>query len=371
MASNSTEICQETLKNHIDDKHLKELIFKYNIAYHHAGLSSNDRETVETLFRQNQIRVLCSTSTLAIGVNLPAHLVIIKSTLQYTSETGYTEYSELDLRQMIGRAGRAGYDSNGTAVILTSTQTEHLYRKISEGKLEIDSQLLDNFVEFLNTEVANGNINSFSQAMQWLYFTFLCTRMKLNPSKYSLKTSEPIDQQIKSKNTFFLNSPSILESMNLYLDELLTCGVIERKEEEIISTSLGQAMARHFIKLKTLKHLLKSNFTGLSEIADLLRLLSKSPDILNQIPFHGTDKALLHKISTCPRLIYPLPGKMNWEIWKKPFFLVQIALQSELVEFESKLTPSQRSDQQLIIDYFCRLLKCTQSSNRTIVSSVF
>ena len=38
-------------------------------------------------------------------VNLPAHLVIIKSTQQY-ADTGYVEYSELDILQMIGRAGR-------------------------------------------------------------------------------------------------------------------------------------------------------------------------------------------------------------------------------------------------------------------------
>lgn len=199
MASNNSEF--NPVEVQLEDKHLQELISKHNLAYHHVGLSSNDREIVENLFRQNQIRVLCSTSTLAIGVNLPAHLVIIKSTLQYTSETGYTEYSELDLRQMIGRAGRAGYDSQGIAVILTSTQTEHLYRTISEGKLEIDSQLLDGFIEFLNTEISNGNIKSFSQAMQWLSYTFLHTRMKQNPSKYSLKPSEPVDQQIKSKTT--------------------------------------------------------------------------------------------------------------------------------------------------------------------------
>lgn len=198
MVTNSPEINQVELPVQLEDKHLQELIYKYNLAYHHAGLSSNDREIVETLFKQNRIRVLCSTSTLAIGVNLPAHLVIIKSTLQYTSETGYTEYSELDLRQMIGRAGRAGYDSQGIAVIITSTETEYLYKTISEGKLEIDSKLLFGFIEFLNIEISNGNINSFSEAMKWLSFTFLHTRMKQNPSKYSLKPSEPIDKQIKS-----------------------------------------------------------------------------------------------------------------------------------------------------------------------------
>ena len=183
----------------LDDKHLQDLIENKSLAYHHAGLSTSDREIVEALFRSNKIRALCSTSTLAIGVNLPAHLVIIKSTLQYTTGSGYTEYSDLDLRQMIGRAGRAGYDTNGIAVILTSTESEHIYCTISEGKLEIDSQLLSSFIEFLSTEAANRNIKNFSDAMEWLSYTFLYVRMKLNPTKYSLKTTVPFIQQLQSK----------------------------------------------------------------------------------------------------------------------------------------------------------------------------
>ena len=46
-----------------------------------------------------------STSTLAIGVNLPAHLVIIKSTKHYSSSS-YIDYSTSQILQMIGRAGR-------------------------------------------------------------------------------------------------------------------------------------------------------------------------------------------------------------------------------------------------------------------------
>ena len=46
-----------------------------------------------------------STSTLAMGVNLPVHLVIIKSTQRYVMGS-YQEYSETQILQMIGRAGR-------------------------------------------------------------------------------------------------------------------------------------------------------------------------------------------------------------------------------------------------------------------------
>ena len=64
------------------------------------------------------IRILCCTSTLAVGINLPARLVIIKSTLMYNGR-GYCEYSEVDVLQMIGRAGRPQFDDQGVAVILT------------------------------------------------------------------------------------------------------------------------------------------------------------------------------------------------------------------------------------------------------------
>lgn len=48
------------------------------VAFHHAGICADDRACVERLFGQGQIRVLCSTSTLAVGINTPAHLVVIK-----------------------------------------------------------------------------------------------------------------------------------------------------------------------------------------------------------------------------------------------------------------------------------------------------
>ena len=50
-------------------------------------------------------RVSVATSTLAMGVNLPAHLVIIKSTQHYVMGM-YQEYAESQILQMIGRAGR-------------------------------------------------------------------------------------------------------------------------------------------------------------------------------------------------------------------------------------------------------------------------
>lgn len=60
---------------------------------------------MEKGYLEGQISVICSTSTLAVGVNLPCHLVIIKNTVCYQEE-GLKEYADLEMMQMLGRAGR-------------------------------------------------------------------------------------------------------------------------------------------------------------------------------------------------------------------------------------------------------------------------
>ena len=58
-----------------------------------------------------------------MGVNLPAHLVIIKSTMFYNLGM-YQEYPDTQVLQMIGRAGRPQFDTSATAVIMTKNQTK-------------------------------------------------------------------------------------------------------------------------------------------------------------------------------------------------------------------------------------------------------
>lgn len=65
--------------------------------------------------------MLVSTATLAWGVNLPAHTVIIKGTQIYSPEKGkWVELSPQDVLQMMGRAGRPQYDTVGEGIILTN-----------------------------------------------------------------------------------------------------------------------------------------------------------------------------------------------------------------------------------------------------------
>jgi len=157
---------------------------------------------VEELFTNECIMVICATSTLAVGVNLPAHLVVIKSTQQYVNNA-YTEYSELDVLQMIGRAGRPQFDEFGRAVIMTTEDQRDKYENLLAGTQTIEStyvpgpgvatkllmfsvRLHFQLIEYLNAELALGSINDISQAISWLKSSFLYVRMKGNPERYGL-----------------------------------------------------------------------------------------------------------------------------------------------------------------------------------------
>lgn len=77
-----TMICPPSFRTEAEQAvnlELKDLL-PYGFAIHHAGMTRVDRTLVEDLFADRHIQVLVSTATLAWGVNLPAHTVIIKGT---------------------------------------------------------------------------------------------------------------------------------------------------------------------------------------------------------------------------------------------------------------------------------------------------
>ncbi|KAK6102486.1 DEAD/DEAH box helicase family protein [Brugia pahangi] len=80
----------------------------HGIAFHHAGLTVEERESIENAFCDQSLRVVCATSTLSSGINLPAHRVIIKTQL-----CGPVALNGLTYMQMIGRAGRLGQTEKG------------------------------------------------------------------------------------------------------------------------------------------------------------------------------------------------------------------------------------------------------------------
>ncbi|CAF0968819.1 unnamed protein product [Rotaria sordida] len=132
---------QEILRTEAEQTKNLELkdLFPYSFAIHHAGMNRADRTLVEDLFAERHIQILVSTGTLAWGVYLPAHTVIIKGTQVYNPEKGrWTELGALDVMQ-----------------------------------LPIESQMISKLVDNLNAEIVLGTVQNIRKAAEWLSYTYL------------------------------------------------------------------------------------------------------------------------------------------------------------------------------------------------------
>ena len=172
--------------NEVTDLNLKEVL-PFGFGIHHAGMSRVDRATVEELFLKGHIQVLCCTATLAWGVNLPAHTVIIKGTQVYNPEKGkWSELSPQDVLQMLGRAGRPQFDTYGEGIIITNHGELQYYTSLLNQQLPIESQFVSRMVDNLNAEIVLGTVRNRDEGVQWLGYTYLYVRMIGSPALYNV-----------------------------------------------------------------------------------------------------------------------------------------------------------------------------------------
>jgi len=140
------DLCEEIEEGEeasIVNEELASLVRK-GVAFHHAGLSARQRRIIEEGFRGFKIKVVCSTPTLAAGVNLPARRVIIQDYRRYEVDRGFYRIPVLEFHQMAGRAGRPQYDEYGETVAVTKTEVEayDVFTRYIKSKPEnITSQL--------------------------------------------------------------------------------------------------------------------------------------------------------------------------------------------------------------------------------------
>lgn len=113
------------------------------IAYHHAGMLPTLKEVIEQLFTERLVKVIFTTETFALGINMPARSVIFDE-LEKFYGTGFQFLTTRDFYQMAGRAGRRGMDTEGSVYIRINPQNIP-YREVERilyGKPElIRSQL--------------------------------------------------------------------------------------------------------------------------------------------------------------------------------------------------------------------------------------
>lgn len=139
------------LKNEKSAQELSYLVQK-GIAYHHAGMLPTLKEVIERLFTSRLLKVIFTTETFALGINMPSRSVVFDELRKY-----YGRYvrnlKTRDFYQMAGRAGRRGIDKEGFVycrVNLGRINPEEVKRIIYSKPEEVKSQFNTSYATLLN-----------------------------------------------------------------------------------------------------------------------------------------------------------------------------------------------------------------------------
>lgn len=223
------------------DSALKDCLV-FGIGIHHAGLETSDREAVERLFVEGKIQVLVCTSTLAWGVNFPAHLCIIKGTEFFDAKTRrYVDFPVTDVLQMMGRAGRPQFDDTGVSCIMVHEPKKNFYKKFLHEPFPVESSLHHQLHNHFNAEIANQCILSIGDCIEYISWTYYFRRLVMNPSYY--RVLDPSEEGIRE------HLVSITKGV---LRDLAEKNCIELSETfEITPTYLGQVASLYYIDYKT------------------------------------------------------------------------------------------------------------------------
>lgn len=296
---------------------------------------------VEASYSRTELGVLCCTSTLAVGVNLPCHMVIIKGTMSMSStRPGHTRsYSDLELLQMLGRAGRPQFDNSAVGIIMTRLDLAQHYQMLSSGREPVESQLHRNLIGHLNAEIVLGTVRDMETAELWLKSTFMYIRMQQNPAVYNVSTA--IDLHL---HKICLDA----------IEDLQHYGLV-RSTTLLNTTPTGTAMARYYVHFDTMKQFVA--LTNDSTTSDILKAIAMSVE-LSEVCIRASERQMLTTLDQSRSTRFPLCTYIDAS-WQKVYLIMQWSLSA--TEPLSG-TPAQHRDMNvttlLVNRQTQRLMKC-------------
>jgi helicase len=217
-------------------------------AFHHAGLSRQERIIVEEGFRKGLIKSISSTPTLAAGLNLPARRVIIRDYHRFASGEGMQPIPVSEYHQMAGRAGRPQLDPYGEAVLIAKDkrQVEELFDWYIEAPPEeVHSKIAEPTALYthLLSLIASGFAKSRSELTMFMNRTFYV---------HEHRQGRLIQRAVDAGLEFLVNSDMVVEvgghlgSTNfgtlvskLYIDPRSAASIVSALREKEVYSDLG------------------------------------------------------------------------------------------------------------------------------------
>jgi helicase len=276
------------------------------VAFHHSGLTNEQRELIEEEFRKGTVKVICCTPTLAAGISTPAFRVIIKSLKRFSDQWGMDWIPVLEYMQMAGRAGRPEYEKFGEAICIAKDEKEkkEIYERYVCGvPEEIYSKLAVEPVlrTYLLSLISSGVINDAGSLKKFFGNTFWAHQFKDIPKLESImdKMLQLLEawRFVQIEGEPGQKSENFISANHLY----------EIRERKLKPTPLGKRISELYLDPLTAKHLLdclsnfdadKKTFSLLQTIAHtlelrpLLRVKAKEEEEINEMLVKNYDLLL-------------------------------------------------------------------------------
>jgi len=228
-------------------------------AFHHAGLSREERGIVEAGFREGQIKVISSTPTLAAGLNLPARRVIVRDYLRFSAGEGMMPIPVREYRQMAGRAGRPHLDPYGEAVLIAKSE-------------EMVDELFEYYIEAAAEDLRSRCADE----------AVLCTHiLSLIATGFARETGEVLGFMDGTFYAYQGESPRALSrAVERVLEFLREAEMITEVGEWLEATEYGSLVSRLYIDPRSAEVIVNA-MTGRRDYTDIgfLHLLCTTPDM--------------------------------------------------------------------------------------------
>ncbi|XP_063824011.1 DNA polymerase theta [Ostrinia nubilalis] len=216
-SENILEVLEQLKNCPVSLDHVLKSTISFGVAYHHAGLTFDERDIIEGGFKSGAIRILVATSTLSSGVNLPARKVIIRTPVFQRQPINILTY-----KQMIGRAGRMGKDTKGESILVCTEAEKKVGFGLMMGALEPVKSCIESEDKFMRA------------VLEMIASQVVCTKDELDLySKCTLLFTQ--QEEVKSQNSLLDNTLKELQNFELVRTQ--------KEEDEIryVATPLGKA----------------------------------------------------------------------------------------------------------------------------------
>jgi len=184
------------------DDYLLTVSSRYGFLFHHGDLPQFVREIIENYIRNEKIKFLICTTTLSEGVNLPIKTLIVKTAKRYNGSI-QEPLPLRDLKNLIGRAGRAGKETKGTIIIVTPGEFNIFINVINNEGLEPANGFLSRVVEAIRNYIVRHRIPLSNEMLDLLEQSDIIDNAIVNLLSEDVKVEQLQDEiQVLLQNTF-------------------------------------------------------------------------------------------------------------------------------------------------------------------------